>query len=513
MLNFSKLKICSITLFCIISIIFAIPSLTNSTQQSKFLPDQKLNLGLDLKGGSQLLLEVDFNNYHNEKLKSTLEEIKNNLRQKLIRFIITKEGKFINIKYFDSSIGKKIKKTILEADPNLEVFESNNRFKLSLTKKELEKLRRTLISQSIEIIRRRIDENGTKEPTIQAQGRDRILLQVPGVQDSSTVKRLLGKTAKMSFHFVSDSTFSKVNIDRIIDPQFKKILDDKNRLYIIRKEASINGGLLTDANPTYFEGKPAVSFKFNKEGKRKFSKLTSQNIGRIFAIVLDNKVITAPRINSSITQGTGIISGSFSTQEAADLALLLRAGALPAPLEVIEERTVGPSLGIDSIKSGAIASILSLILIMVAMTFFYRTFGLIANIALAINIAIIISALSIFGATLTLPGIAGIALTMGMSVDANVLIFERIKEEIKSKNNIFACLENGFSQAFKTIIDSNLTTLIVALSLFIFGTGPVKGFAITLSIGILSSMFCSIILTRMMIMIYVKTKKPKTILT
>ena len=333
------------------------------------------------------------------------------------------------------------------------------------------------------------------------------------MQDSSTVKRLLGKTAKMSFHFVSDATFSKTSIDRITNPEFQKIFDDKNRLYIIRKEASINGGLLTDANPTYFEGKPAVSFKFNKEGKRKFSKLTSQNIGRIFAIVLDNKVITAPRINSSITQGTGIISGSFDTQEAADLALLLRAGALPAPLEVIEERTVGPSLGVDSIKSGAIASILSLVLIMIAMTFFYKTFGLIANIALAINIAIIISALSIFGATLTLPGIAGIALTMGMSVDANVLIFERIKEEIKSKNNIFVCLENGFSQAFKTIIDSNLTTLIVALSLFIFGTGPVKGFAITLSIGILSSMFCSIILTRMMIMIYVKTKKPKTILT
>ncbi len=511
MLNFSKLKISLIVTVCIASVIFAIPSLIGKNQMP-FLPDQKLNLGLDLKGGSQLLLEVDFNNYHDERLKNTMEEIKFKLQESLIRFIITKEEKSINIKYFDESTSKKIKKTILEINPNIEIYESNNDFEIFLTKKEINKLRKTLISQSIEIIRRRIDENGTKEPTIQAQGENRILLQVPGVKDSSTVKRLLGKTAKMSFHFVSDATFSKTDISRIDKTKFQKIFDDKNRLYIIEKEATINGELLTDANPTYFEGKPAVSFKFNKTGKRKFAKLTSENIGRIFAIVLDNKIITAPRINSSITQGTGIISGSFTTQEATDLALLLRAGALPAPLEVIEERTVGPSLGSDSIKSGAAASILSLILIGIAMVVFYKSFGMIANVALVINICIIVSILSIFGSTLTLPGIAGIALTMGMSVDANVLIFERIKEEIKSKNNIYTCLENGFSQAFKTIVDSNLTTLIVALSLFIFGTGPVKGFAITLSIGILSSMFCSIMLTRMIILLYIKARKPKTIL-
>ncbi len=510
MLNFSKLKIYSVILFCIASIIFAIPSLIGVN--SKLLPNQKLNLGLDLKGGSQLLLEVDFDTYHRERLKNVADEIKQNLQKKLIRFIVTQDDKSINIKFFDSNAAKKIKKSILEIDKDIEITESSKNFEISFNQKKVSKLKRSLISQSIEIIRRRIDENGTKEPTIQAQGINRILLQVPGVKDSSIVKRLLGTTAKMSFHFVSDSTFSRDNLGRIDDTKFKKIFDDSNRLYIIERETSINGDLLTDANPTYFEGKPAVSFRFNKEGKRRFAKLTAENIGRIFAIVLDNKVITAPRINAAITQGNGVITGSFTTQEATDLALLLRAGALPAPLEVIEERTVGPSLGLDSIKSGTAASILSLALIAIAMIVFYKNFGVIANIALAINICIIISTLSIFGATLTLPGIAGIALTMGMSVDANVLIFERIKEEIKSKNNIFACLENGFSQAFKTIIDSNLTTLIVALSLFIFGTGPVKGFAITLSVGILSSMFCSIMLTRMIIMLYIRVKKPKTIL-
>ena len=513
MLNFSKLKIYSVILFCIASIAFAAPCFISNTTLLKFLPNQKLNLGLDLRGGSQLLLEVDFDSYHNDILKNMSEEINYSLQRDLIRFIVSVQGDSVNIKYFDDSATKKIKKTILEINPNTTIIESNENLNVSLSGKEIDKLKRSLISQSIEIIRRRIDENGTKEPTIQAQGSDRILLQVPGIKDSSEVKRLLGTTAKMSFHFVSDSTFSGDDVTKLLDSNSIRVADDQNRIYIIQKEAAINGDLLTDANPTFFENQPAVSFKFNKEGKRKFATLTSENIGRIFAIVLDNKVITAPRINASINQGTGIISGNFTTQEATDLALLLRAGALPAPLNVIEERTVGPSLGMDSIKSGAYASILSLILIAGAMIIFYRAFGVIANIALIINLCMVISALSIFGSTLTLPGIAGIALTMGMSVDANVLIFERIKEELRGRNNIYSALENGFSQAFKTITDSNVTTLIVAISLFIFGTGPVKGFAVALSIGILSSMFCSILLTRLIIILYIKARKPKTILS
>ncbi len=513
MLNFSRLTIFITIAICIASIVLAIPCLTNNTFLNKSFPNQKLNLGLDLKGGSHLLLEVDFNSYHDEVLSNFVEEARVRLQKNLIRFIISKDDKSINIKYFNPSISKKIKKSALEINQNIEFYESNNNISLYLKQSEVNRLRKSLVAQSIEIIRRRIDENGTKEPVIQAQGKDRILLQVPGVQNSSEVKRLLGKTAKMSFHFVSDSTFSGGNLTKMINKKSRKVFDDQNRAYIIEKEASISGDLLVDANPTYFEGKPAVSFRFNKEGKSKFAKLTSENIGRVFAIVLDNKVITAPRINSAINQGSGVISGNFTTQEATDLALLLRAGALPAPLEIIEERTVGPSLGTDSIKSGTIASIISLALIIIAMIYFYKLFGVIANIALAINICIIITVLALFGSTLTLPGIAGIALTMGMSVDANVLIFERIKEELKSKNNIFASLDNGFAQAFRTITDSNLTTLIVAISLFIFGTGPVKGFAVTLSIGILSSMFCSIIVTRMLILLYIKSKKPKTILS
>ncbi len=512
MLNFSKAKIFATIIICLTAIIYCSSVfIDKESVLGSILPNEKLNLGLDLKGGSHLLIEVDFDSYHNDNIKNLTENIKILLQDELINYSISIENKTINIRFSNSNDIKKIKKAVVSNDKDLDIIASNNDLKITFSNKEIAKMRRSLISQSIEIIRRRIDENGTKEPTIQAQGQDRILLQVPGIKDSSEVKRLLGKTAKMSFHFVSDKTFTG-SVTTLIDQKYSKILDDQDRVYIVERQARINGDLLTDANPTYFEGRPAVSFKFNKVGRKKFAQLTSQNIGRIFAIVLDNKVITAPRINTAINQGSGIISGNFTTQEATDLALLLRAGALPAPLEVIEERTVGPSLGQDSINSGTSAAILSLLLIAITMIVIYKKFGIIANIALAINIAIIIAILAIFNSTLTLPGIAGIALTMGMSVDANVLIFERIKEELKSKSNIFVALENGFAQAFRTILDSNLTTLVVAICLFIFGTGPVKGFAVTLSVGIVSSMFCAVVVSRIIIIYYIKYRKPKKIL-
>ena len=288
-----------------------------------------------------------------------------------------------------------------------------------------------------------------------------------------------------------------------------QVYDNNGNNYSLKKEVILSGDLLVDAGATYHEGKPAVSFRFNSLGSRKFAQITQDNLGKIFAIVLDGKVITAPVINTVINQGSGVISGSFTTQEAGQVALLLRAGALPAPLTIVEERNVGPSLGSDSISSGKIASLVSLILIAIFMIIFYGTFGFIANIALFVNIAIIISFLSMIGATLTLPGIAGIVLTMGMSVDANVLIFERIKEELSSKKSVLASVEQGFSQAYRTILDSNLTTLIVAFFLYVFGNGSVKGFAVALSIGIMSSMFTAILLTRMLISIWLKRTKPK----
>ncbi len=511
MLNFSKLKISIISFICIASVIFAAPSfLREGSSVRKLLPNSKINLGLDLKGGSQLLLRVDIEYYLEEKLKNLRDELRSKFKEDSIRAIARKsqDGK-IKIKFFGESDKNSIKKIVYDLSPDIELLQLNDELVLQFSNEQKEDYRRKLISQSIEIIRRRIDESGTKEPTIQSQGKKRILLQVPGVSDSKEVKELLGQTAKMTFHFVSDKTFRASNQTKLIDPKFTSATSQSGELYIIEKEPALSGELLVDANPTYHEGSPAVSFRFNQKGTRKFAKITSENIGRIFAIVLDNKVITAPKINSVINQGNGVITGNFSTKEASNLALLLRAGALPAPLKIIEERTIGPSLGSDSIRSGAYASIISLVLISLTMILFYKSIGVIAIIALFFNICIILSTLSLLGATLTLPGIAGIALTMGMSVDANVLIFERIKEEIKQKKSLFPALESGFSQAFRAIIDANITTLIIAVFLFIFGTGPVKGFAVTLSIGILSSMFCAILLTRMVIMLWIRKTNKK----
>jgi preprotein translocase subunit SecD len=316
------------------------------------------------------------------------------------------------------------------------------------------------MQQSIEIVRRRIDETGTKEPTIQAQGKNRILVQVPSLESPDEIKKMLGKTAKMTFHFVSTDYYGS-NVGTVLPSEVVRMkqMNGDNYYYIDRK-VILTGDMLVDANTTYHEGQPAVSFKFNSTGARKFAKITSENIGKLFAIVLDNEVITAPRINGSITGGSGVISGNFTVTEANQVALLLRAGALPAPLKVIEERTVGPSLGRDSITSGLRASVVGILLVAVFMFVAYGFMGFFPNIALLINITLIISALSILGGTLTLPGIAGIVLTMGMAVDANVLIFERIKEELADKKNTMQAVDAGYEFASKTIFDSNITTLI-----------------------------------------------------
>ncbi|MFM8186753.1 MAG: protein translocase subunit SecD, partial [Alphaproteobacteria bacterium] len=374
-------------------------------------------------------------------------------------------------------------------------------FSVSFSDYEIDNLKKNLLSQSIEIIRRRIDENGTKEPTIVAQGENRILLQVPGVKNSDELKNILGKTAKMTFHLASNGGES-------FDEVFQAF-DNRGNSFSLKKEVMLSGDLLIDASATYHEGKPAVAFRFNTAGTRKFAEITQENVGKIFAIILDGKVVTAPVINTVINQGNGVISGSFDVKEASEVALLLRSGALPTPLLIVEERSVGPSLGSDSIKSGQIACLVGLILVSIFMVIFYGYFGLIANIALVVNIAIIISVLSLLSATLTLPGIAGIVLTMGMAVDANVLIFERIKEELASSKSILPAIEKGFGQAYRAIIDSNITTLIVAFFLYVFGNGSIKGFAVTLSIGITSSMFTAILLTRMLIVIWIRNNKNK----
>lgn len=508
MLNFSKIKIFAITIICFLAVIFAVPSFIPDNQNLPFLPNKKVNLGLDLRGGSHLLLSVDFNYYLHEQLNNLKDEMKLQFRDESVRTIPSVEGQKIIFSLDGDS--QKARKIIRKISRDVEINEQNGKFEVEFSDQKIFLMRQNLIKQSIEIIRRRIDESGTKEPIIQAQGEDRILLQVPGVDNPEEIKSILGKTAKMTFHFVVDSAVSDGSEAKdMFNSQFERISDDKGRAFLINKEVVLSGDLLIDANPTYYQGIPAVTFRFNDVGARKFAEITRNNVGKIFAIVLDNKIVTAPRINTAITDGSGVISGSFDTKEAAEVALLLRAGALPAPLKIIEERTVGPSLGLDSIKAGAISSVAGLIMVAIFMVFFYGFFGFIADLTMVINIAIIIAVLSLIGATLTLPGIAGIVLTMGMSVDANVLIYERIKEELRANKTVLASVEQGFLQAFRTIIDSNITTLIIALFLYIFGTGSVKGFAVTLSIGILSSMFSAILLARMIISIWLKKARPK----
>ena len=378
---------------------------------------------------------------------------------------------------------------------------NNNKLSIKLNDEYRKIIQDSAIKQSLEIVRKRIDESGTKEPLIQRSGKKRILLQLPGVKDPERIKDLLGKTAKLTFHIVDNDNVSALQnnlapFGKIIVPD----MYDENTKYLLDKRAVVGGENLVDAKGSFDQTEGhAVSFRFDTEGAQKFGKVTTNNIGKNLAVVLDGVVITAPRISSAITGGSGIITGNFNAQEASDLAVLLRAGALPAPLEIVEERSVGAGLGADSIAAGQIAAIIGMVLVCIFMILIYGTFGALANVSLIVNLFIIISLLGTIGATLTLPGIAGIVLTVGMAVDANVLIFSRIKEELANGLSPQQAIHAGFERAFVTILDANLTTLIVAVILYSSGTGPLKGFAVTLSIGILTSMFTAIMGTRFVI--------------
>ena len=410
-------------------------------------------------------------------------------------------------------------KKAIQNDPNLVEAYNNlgNAMKnsgkpseaINLFKKAIQE---AAIKQSLEIVRKRIDESGTKEPLIQRSGKNRILLQLPGVKDPERIKDLLGKTAKLTFHMVDEDAaslraniapFGKMIVSDLYDPEIK---------YLVEKKSSVGGENLVYEKASFDTNEGhAVSFRFDTTGAQKFGKATTENIGKRFAVVLDGVVITAPVIRSAITGGSGIISGNFTSQEATDLAVLLRAGALPAPLSIVEERSVGPGLGADSIAAGKIAAIIGMLLVCLFMILIYGSFGVIANISLIANLFIILSLLGTIGATLTLPGIAGIVLTIGIAVDANVLIFERIKEENLKKTKIFETIKRGFDKALSTILDANITTLIASLLLFVFGSGPIKGFAITLSLGVVASMFTALMLTNFLIHFYLSFRNKKEI--
>ena len=514
MKNYPLWKATLVILVISLGIIFTLPTLLYKENSNNWFFDNKINLGLDLQGGSYLLLEVQTEVLMQEELNNisdSIQFIARGLQTNIIN-IISEEDE-IQLRFSNNDKLEEIREKFKNNYRNVNVTIKNNTMKIAINEIFKKNIKESAIKQSLEIVRKRIDESGTKEPLIQRSGKKRILLQLPGIKDPERIKELLGTTAKLTFHMVDDedtislkanrAPFGKIIVADFYNPEIK---------YLVEKKSRVGGENLVDAKASFDpqEGH-AVSFRFDTTGAQKFGKATSENVGKRFAVILDGVVITAPVINTAITGGSGIITGNFSSQEAADLSVLLRAGALPAPLSIIEERSVGPGLGADSIASGKIAAIIGMICVCIFMILIYGVFGLLANLSLIANLFIIVSLLGTIGATLTLPGIAGIVLTIGMAVDANVLVFERIKEEINKKTNALEAVKNGFNKALSTILDANITTLIASLLLFVFGSGPIKGFAITLSLGVLASMFTAIMFTNFLIYLWFSFSKKKVI--
>ncbi len=508
MLNFSKINILIIYLTFLLISVF---SLLNFQKEDSLFIDKKVNLGLDLQGGSYLLLEINSDTLITEKIQSKVIPIKKLLRENNLNYsnfkikdktlsfklddtekfellFFSKEDNFVN-PYIDNYRSFELDSKIVE----------NGLVEITFSKFGLLTINNSALKQSIEIVRRRIDDVGTKEPTILQRGEKRILVELPGLKDPERIKNLLGKTAKLNFRLVTEN--SEFGVDELISETGEKLN--------ISKRIVMSGENLIDAQPSIQnqQNQPTVSFTLDRLGAQKFGRTTTDNVGKRLAIVLDGNIISAPNINEPITSGNGMISGNFTFQEATDLALLLRSGALPTPLTIVEERTVGPDLGEESIKSGVISLLIGFILVILFMFYKYKIFGLIANTALIANLLMLVGILTILEATLTLPGIAGIILTVGMAVDANVLIFERIKEELKTEKSSIHAFESGYTKAKITVLDANVTTLIAAVILFVFGSGPVKGFSITLGIGIITTLFTAYFLARHLTSIVVLKKK------
>ena len=513
MLYFSKIRIISVFLFTFILSYFA---LSNFTKYDDNFFSKNINLGLDLQGGSYLLLEIDNKPVVTLKLQSKIVEFKKFFKdQNLILKNFLLDENSINFESNSNDVNKI--KNILD-DDNSEIntyfqqfkthefnfIEKNNFFKISLSNYGLILLKNSSLDQAIEIVRRRVDEIGTNEPNILKRGNDRILVELPGLDDPGRIKSLLGKTANLTFQFITQNSEESFGTEKL---QF----DDGSEEVIVSKRIILNGDNLIDAKTTVNPetNETVVSFNLNRVGAKKFAKATTTGVGKRLAIILDGKIISAPGVREPIIGGSGQISGNFTFQSATDLALLLRSGALPAPLNIIEERTVGPDLGQDSIDAGILSLIIGFILVVLFMIYKYKIFGLIANFALIINLFLLIGILTLFEATLTLPGIAGIILTVGMAVDANVLIFERIKEEIKNEKNNIIAFDSGYTKSRTTILDANITTLIAAFILFFMGSGPVKGFSVTLAVGILTTLFSVYFIARLFTAFYVIKNKHK----
>lgn len=525
MVQISRFKMFAILAVCLYGFAFASPNFIPSLQQfSGWIPHKTVNLGLDLRGGAHLLYEVDMDGVFEDRsasiaqdLTTTFKEAELNVEsirpiEQGVEITLTEDTVVDDLQ--DLSLEErqayadqinKISKAVRRNDARLVMQQEGTLLRVLMSELYIDEVRTQVISQVIEVARRRIDETGTTEPIIARQGEDRVIIQVPGA-NSDDIRKLMGKTAKLSFHLVGDQSRRKVSEMAL---PFEERPGEKMN---VKRAPVITGEMLENASPSFDQsGQAVVSFRLDSVGAKRFCGVTRKFTGQPFAIVLDNRVISAPRINEPICGGQGQISGGFTVEEASDLALLLRAGALPADIQVVEERSVGPSLGADSVEAGKIASIIGLTLVLIFMLISYGLFGLMANVALVVNIALILALLSSLQATLTLPGIAGIVLTVGMAVDANVLIFERIREEVAQGRTAISAVDAGYSRAMATIVDSNLTTLIAAAILFSFGTGPIKGFAVTLGLGIITSFFSAIMVTRLMVVLWLGARKPKTL--
>ena len=507
----------------------AAPSETLATAQAgwpEFLPSALVNLGLDLRGGAHLLAEVKLADVYADRMDNLWPEVRDTLRALRadvgnVRRQPSPPGS-LRVQISDpDGIDKALTALRGLASPivslsgvgqnDLEINAQGQDLIITLSEAERTATDTRTLQQTLEIVRRRVDEVGTREPTIQRQGEDRVLIQVPGIGSAAELKALIGTTARLTFNPVvgrAASASDAAGPGNVIFPS----VDEPGVFYRLEKTAVVTGEELVDAQPAFDQnGRPAVNFRFNPTGARKFGDYTAENIGSPFAIVLDDEVISAPVIQSHIPGGSGIITGRFSVEDSTKLAVLLRAGALPAGLSFLEERTIGPELGADSIAAGKIAAMIGFGAVMAYMIASYGLFGLFANIALFVNVALIFALLSAIGATLTLPGIAGIVLTMGMSVDANVLIFERIREELRAGRNPARAIEMGYEKALSAILDANITTLIIALIMFTMGSGPIRGFSVTLGIGLFTSVFTAIYVTRVFVLTWFNIKRPKKI--
>jgi len=490
-------------------------------------PSYLVNLGLDLRGGAHLLAEVHVADVYSDRVDGLWPEVRDRLRDAraqvgnvrrlpsddpaVLRVTVSNPDGMDHALNVVRELARPLQTLSGMGASDLEVRRDGDAIVVTLSEAERAATDDRTMRQSLEIIRRRVDEVGTREPTIMRQGTDRILIQVPGIGSAAELKELIGTTARLTFHPVVRQSS---NPDEVPAPRevIYPSMDEPGIFYVLEQTPVVSGEQLVDAQPDFDQnGRPAVSFRFNPAGGRAFGIYTAENIGNPFAIVLDGEVISAPVIQSHIPGGSGIITGRFTVEESTQLAILLRAGALPAEMTFLEERTIGPELGQDSIDAGSVAAIVAMSAVLIFMILSYGFFGVIANIALLLNIAMIFALLSLIGATLTLPGIAGIVLTIGMAVDANVLVFERIREEMKTARGAARAIEMGYEKALSAILDANITTFITAAILFALGSGPVRGFAVTLGLGIVTSVFTALFVTRLMVVFWYERRRPKTI--